>query len=253
MSKFITTLLLSISSILAIAQNKMKPIEELINTTDPGWPQVQQWIGSASNKIEILPVDSIKSKEALYQTQVTTRSPMGAIIYHTGGLLVDHGWIRILASGSSRLNRSIPEWNKGKSFQEYGERPPFLLIADDAVGGFFAINGGQWGNDPGKVYYWAPDTLDWEPMDLSYTDFLHFCFNGNLDKFYKNLRWHNWQNETDTLDGNRVYNFFPMLWTKEGKNINKSSRSAVPVAEQYSFNLDLVHQLTNTGTKKEKQ
>jgi hypothetical protein len=42
---------------------------------------------------------------------------MGAIIYETGGLLVDNGWIRILGSGHKKLDRNLPEWNKGKSIK----------------------------------------------------------------------------------------------------------------------------------------
>ncbi|SFM73849.1 Protein of unknown function DUF2625 [Chitinophaga sp. YR627] len=225
------------------AQRQMKNIEDLINTKEPGWDLVQEWIGKAKNKVEILPCDTAKAKAALYQTQVTTRSPMGAIIYATGGLLIDHGWIRILGSGHARLNRSLPEWNLGKSFKETGEVPQFLLIADDAAGGFFAVNGGALGPDPGKVYYLAPDNLDREALDLSYSDFLSFCFNGDLADFYKTLRWNQWEEEVARLDGNETYNFLPMLFTKEGKDINKVSRKAVPVQEQYEMNMSFREQL----------
>ncbi len=114
----------------------MRTIDELINKTEPGWTLVQRWIDSAKNKVEILPCDSTKAKDALYKTQVTSRSPMGAIIYSTGGLLIDNGWVRILGSGHNKLNRTLPDWNKGKSFTNFGDRPSFLLVADDAVGGF---------------------------------------------------------------------------------------------------------------------
>lgn len=99
----------------------MRSVDELINNTEPGWTLVQQWINSAKNKVEVLSCDTAKAKDALYKTQVTTRSPMGAIIYSTGGLLVDNGWIRILGSGNSKLNRTLPDWNKGKSFKEFGD------------------------------------------------------------------------------------------------------------------------------------
>jgi hypothetical protein len=221
----------------------MRSAEELINTTDPGWTLVKQWIDSAKNKIEILPRDTIKAKDALYKTQVTTRSPMGAVIYSTGGILVDNGWIRILGSGNSKLNRTLPGWNKDKSFKEYGEKPPFLLIADDAIGGFFAINGGQLGKDPGKVYYLSPDNLKWEPLDLSYSDFLRFCFTGDLDKFYSELRWTGWKEEVSKLDGNMVYNFFPTLWSKEGSDINKNTRKKMSVDEQYHANISFREKL----------
>ena len=128
----------------------MRTLDELMNKTEPGWLLVQKWIDSAKNVVEILPCDTAKAKDALYKVQVTTRSPMGAIVYSTGGLLIDNGWIRILGSGHPKLARSLPDWNKGKTFNEFGESPSFLLIADDAVGGFYALNGGGLGKDAGK-------------------------------------------------------------------------------------------------------
>ncbi len=220
------------------AQNNMRKLEDLINTKDSGWPFVQQMIDSAANHLEILPADSSKANDALLKTQVTTRLPMGAIIYQTGGILVDHGWIRILGSGSRTINRSLPDWNKGKSIQEFGQTPPYLLIADDAVGGFFAINGGAFGKDLGKTYYLSPDRLLWEPLDLTYTDFLYFCFNNDLNEFYQNLKWINWEKDVAKLEGNKVFNFSPVLWSKEGKDINKNSRKKIPVGEQFQFNME---------------
>lgn len=225
------------------AQNKMRPVEELINKIDSGWPIIEEMVKSAKNKVEILSVNPDKSNDALYKTQVTTRSPMGAIVYNTGGILVDNGWIRILGSGNTKLDRSLPDWNKGKSFKEFGEAPSFLLIADDAVGGFFILNGGSLGEDLGKVYYFDPDNLGYEPLDITYTEFLNFSFNNDLNKFYKDFRWKNWQKEVSELDGNKVFNFYPYLWTKEGKDINKNSRKAISIEEQYNLNIDFRKQL----------
>lgn len=221
----------------------MRPVHELINNSDPGWTFVRQWIDSAKNKVEILPAEIDNAKDALYKIQVTTRSPMGAIVYMTGGLLVDDGWIRILGSGNSKLTRSLPDWNKGKTLADFGQPAPYLLIADDVLGGFFLLNGGGLGQDLGKVYYFAPETLEYEPLDMTYTDFLIFCFSSNLDDFYEGYRWPNWRLEVSVLSGDKVFNFFPCLWTKEGKEINKNSRKPVSVDEQYMLNLDLRKQL----------
>jgi len=221
----------------------MRQIEELINTTEPGRVLVDEWIKSAKNKVEILPVDTVKAKDALYKTQVTTRSPMGAIIYTTGGLLIDDGWIRILGSGCSEMNRTLPDWNKGKSFQEFGESPLFLLIADDVIGGFYLLNGGALGEDLGKVYYFSPDNLEYEPLDLTYSQFLQFCFNNDLDKFYEGSRWTNWRSEVAGLSGDQAFSFRPFLWTEEGKDINANSREAISIEELYHFNVDMRKQL----------
>jgi len=238
MKRFSPAYILLLLTLPGFCQNNLKKTEDLINTKEPGWPFVQRMIDSATNQVEMLPCDTNRAKDALFKTQVTTRSPMGAIIYATGGLLVDRGWIRILGSGSKKMNRSLPDWNKGKSFKEFGDAPSYLLIADDAVGGFFAINGGALGKEKGKVYYLSPDRLVWEPLNMTYTDFLYFCFNQDLNKFYEKLRWANWQKDVLKLGGNKVFSFYPFLWTTEGKDINKNVRNKIPVEEQFQFNME---------------
>lgn len=243
MTKLLFITALTFSSLATFSQTKIRSLNELINEADPGWTFVKQWIDAAKNKVEILPVDTAKANDALYKVQVTTRSPMGAVVYMTGGLLIDNGWIRILGSGNSKLNRTLPDWNKGKSFKEFGQAVPFLLIADDAIGGFFLLNGGGLGEDLGKVYYFSPDNLEYEPLNLTYSEFLNFCFNNDLDEFYKGYRWTNWKDEISQLNGDKSYNFFPTLWTKEGQDINKVSRTVIPVEEQYNLNLGFRKQL----------
>ncbi len=167
-----------------------RSLTELIDTKEPGWNLVLEWKKDARNKVDVLPTSQANAEAALLQTQVTTRSPMGAIVYETGGILIDDGWIRILGSGTARLPRSLMAWNKGKSFRQDGEQPSFLLIADDVLGGFFALNaGGISEKDLGKVFYLSPDNLQWESTQLGYSDFLQFCFSADLEGFYEGLRW----------------------------------------------------------------
>ena len=94
------------------------------------------------------------------------------------------------------------------------------------------------GKDLGNIYYFSPDGLEYEALDITYSQFLDFCFNNDLNVFYKGLRWDSWQADVKKIDGNQVFNFVPALWTKEGKDINKNSRKAVPVEEQYRLNME---------------
>ena len=236
-------LLLSLLSFSSFSQNAMRPVNELVNLSEPAWTFVQQWIDSADNAVEVLSVDSISAKEALFHIQVTTRSPMGAIVYMTGGLLIDNGWIRILGSGNEKLNRPLPDWNRGKTFADYGEAPSFFFIADDVIGGFFLLNGGGLGPDIGKVYYWSPQNLDYEPLNITYSEFLDFCFNGDLDEFYNGYRWTTWKTDITKITGDEVFSFFPYLWTKEGENLEGISRKIVPIEEQYALNREFRLQL----------
>ncbi len=221
----------------------MRPLSELINTAEDAWPMVKAWIDTATNGVEILPVDSAQAATALHETQVTTRSPMGAVVYQTGGLLVDGGWLRILGGGSKKLPRTLPGWNSGRTMDSLGNAHPGYLIADDAAGGFFFLNGGALGEDVGNVYYLSPDNLDFEPLEINYSQFLWFCFQEDLASFYAAVRWKGWQKDAAALPGDSVFSFAPFLFTKEGKDIEKTHRGIVPVDEQYNFTMDMRRQL----------
>jgi hypothetical protein len=236
--KSLSVLAITLLSFAAFAQNKMQSLDELINKTDPAWPLVQKWIDSAKNKVEVLEVDSAQAKQALFNTQISTYSTLGAVIYNSGGIMVDNGWLRILGSGSAKLNRSVPEWNKGKTIQEFGDKPDYFLVADDAAGGFFAINYGAFGKDLKNVYYLAPDNLRWEPLGFGYSEFIRFCLDGDLSSFYKGLRWSTWDKFIAKLDGSQSYSFYPYLWTKEGADIEKCKRKLVTTEEVFKSNLE---------------
>jgi hypothetical protein len=164
---------------------------------------------------------------------------MGAIVYSTGGILIDDGWIRILGSGSSRMQRILPDWNKGKAFNEFGERPEYFLVADDAAGGFFAMNYGSFGKDMDNIYYLSPENLKWEPTEMTYEDFIWFCFNGDIKKFYSGIRWSSWRKDVKGLKADEVFHIVPPLWSKEGKDLDKSLKKPVPAEEQFSYNLQM--------------
>lgn len=213
-------------------------LDELIDKDDPAWPIVKDWIDNAVNQVEVLPVDETARAATLLDLQVTTQSTLGAITYETGGLLIDHGWIRILGSGSSKLPRTITEWNRaiwGDDAEDY----PFFLVADDAIGGFYAIDSGMLGN-PESIFYFAPDTLDWEDTDQGYTDFIDFCINGDLAKYYESMRWSTWKDDIANLSGDEGISIVPPLaFTLEPEIDPVEARQKTPVSiyELYDFHV----------------
>ena len=194
---------------------------------------VQEWIAGARNAVEVLP-PAADAGERLHETQVTLRSPMGAIIYHTGGVLVDHGWVRILGSGSPRLPRSLPQWNRGRAYDAEGRTAGFLLVADDVLGGFFAINGGAFGDGVTDGFYFAPDTLRWESLERGYSDFVLFCLQGDLSKFYEQYRWEGWEKVVEALPGDQGLLVQPFLFTKEGQQ-KPTSRTPCAMSELWDM------------------
>lgn len=221
-------------------------LDELINKEDPRWPDIQHSISEATNRVEVLPPQDPDRAEALVETQVTTRSPMGAVIYESGGILIDNGWLRILGSGHPRLPRSLPGWNKSVGLDLAEGPPPFLLVADDVVGGFFAIDGGTFGK-AGSVFYYAPDSLSWEDLCVGYGDFLFWCFMGDLQKYYLNTRWSGWEAEIANLRGDQGIAIYPPLMAM-GPPIASRHRGQVPISELYGL---YVNELPNQPGKTE--
>jgi hypothetical protein len=202
-----------------------------VDLHDPGWPVVENMIRNATNKVEVLPVERPDGEKNLLAIQVTTRSPMGAIAYQTGGLLVDHGWIRVLGAGHPRLPRTLASWN----FPDRDPAHPRLLggflVADDVLGGFFALNGGALNGPTMHVFYFALDALRWEDTGRGYTEFLDFLLSGNLEKFYAGQRWSGWQDDAEALAGDRAFDFYPMLFAQSDGGIESRRRSNAPLDE----------------------
>lgn len=214
----------------------MRALAELIDLEEPAWLLVQEWIARAAVPVEVLPANPAAGDAALHAIQVTTRSPLGAIAHHAAGIFIDHGWLRVLGAGKhAKFQRTLPEWNEGKS-------NGFYLVADDAVGGCFAINGGGLGADLGCIYYYAPDTLRWETCEFGFSQFLVWAMSEHLAEFYASLRWDDWLTEVKQLSGDQSINIVPFLWMKEPAS-NERSRRAISVHEQWALQLDMQRQL----------
>lgn len=204
----------------------MRALAELLERDEPALPLIQAWAQDASIPVECLP-PSAQSDSVLLALQVTTRSPLGAVAHGTGGILVDGGWLRMLGCGHARLTRDLASWNRGRS-------SGFLLIADDAVGGFFAINGGALGEDLGAVHYLAPDTWAWESLGIGHTAFMQWAFTERLRDFYRDLRWEGWETEVADMGNDACLSFYPFLFTEQG-SVCSSARKPVSAAEHYAF------------------
>jgi hypothetical protein len=215
-----------------------RSLDELINTQEPGLDFVRELIAEATNSVEILPCAPADGARTLLAMQVTTRSPMGAIAHGTGGLLVDHGWVRVLGAGCPRLPRDLATWNRIDQTER--RLPGALLVGDDAIGGFFALNGGALPGPLGNLHYFAPDSLEWEDMGDSYSGWLQLLFEGDLGALSE--RWPGWAVDSDALAGDRAFSIAPPLWA-QGPPIGERDRRAVPVDELWWLQQDVGRQL----------
>lgn len=213
---------------------EMLRLEELIDADESAIRRIHRWVAGAETNVEVLPPSADRDR-VLLALQVSTRFPLGAIAYDTGGIFVDDGWLRVLGSGHVRLSRNAADWSAGRG----GD---FCLVADDAAGGFFAVHGRALGDAAAAVHYWAPDNLDWEPLGFGFADFFQWSLTSCLADFYQHLRWPTWRKDVAQMGGDRCCVFSPFLWTKEG-SLRASSRRFLPVAEAFALKADAARQL----------
>ena len=128
--------------------------EDLAGVADPAWPAWLELAASAGVRVVMLPVSRDDGLEVLFRLQVTARSMLGALALGSGGLLVDHGWIRVLGGGSEFLP-DVASVNRLGVPAEDASPPPWLTVAFDVLGGRFAVNGGGLPGQPGEVCYWG--------------------------------------------------------------------------------------------------
>jgi len=176
------------------------------------WTLLRRWVDAAANEVTLHPPDEAGGPAALTALGVTERSLLGALALNTGGLAVDHGWLRV---------------HGGPALVDWRDRlEGSLLVGHDVVAGFYAV-------DPrdGEVRYLGPDTLEWMGLEMSHSEWVHWTLAGDLESFYANLRWPGWERESAALATDQGLRVDPPPFTRAGRVIADASRTPAPVAE----------------------
>jgi len=211
-----------------------RSVAELLNAVDPAWPVLRDRLAEAGERVLVLPRERPDAERTLHHVQVTVGSSLGAIAYETGGVLIDSGWLRLHGAGSPRMLGSLRSWSDG-SVDLFGLSGRAIVVAHDAVGGFFALNGGAFDGNPGDVHYLSPHSLQWEDLELGYSDFLSWAIEGDLEDFYADSRWPGWREQVAPLSGDQAILIYPPLWAAEGGDLMDRTRKPVPVIELWGL------------------
>lgn len=217
---------------------RLRSVSELASVAAPAWPDLGVAIDTGSADVRVLSVEPAKAEQTLHALQVTTGSVLGALAYHCGGILIDHGWIRMLGGGTDRLP-SLATANGLGDPAKASSPPPFLVVAFDVLGGRFAIDGGGLGLAPGEVCYWAPDTLSWEALGLGHGAFVNAFLQGAGTDFYQAWRWQDWEREIGVIPADQGLSLFPPPFAAEGVDLGDVSRRPIPFSELISFYDDM--------------
>ncbi len=166
---------------------------------------------------------------------------------NVGALRIDDGWVRVLGGGTVDQRADLAEWNGLNDQSLFAKSVGFFVVGFDVMGGVFALDGGAFGGPQanGRVFYFAPDSLAWEPMEMGYTAWLEWLLLDpeRVDAWFQSQRWAGWREEVRPLSLDTAISAYPFAWSKEGKDPGTVSRSAVPatsvIATHFRFAREL--------------
>ncbi|WP_342481813.1 DUF2625 family protein [Paenibacillus sp. FSL L8-0340] len=206
-------------------------VAELVDLENHAWEEVRELLSQGTRTYRLTAAEPETAAQTLVRLQVSTKSYLGAIAYETGGIVFEHGWITLLGAGGEGIYGSLTSWNGLAASQDIPALPGLLIVAYDAAGGFFGLDVGRFGQS-GHVYYFAPDTLEWESTQLAYSGFIGWLAEGDLDLFYETFRWEGWEEAALKLQPGQVFGYYPPLWTKEGSG-QFSRKAPIPILEAW--------------------
>jgi hypothetical protein len=122
-----------------------------------------------------------------------------------------------------------------------------MLVGHDAVGGFFALDGGAFGEGKGAAYSLAPDTLEGERLTDGYSQLVAFLLKGDLASFYEELRWEGWQADVAKVSPDRGFLCTPPLFADPEPGTVRTRRD-IPMVELLGLNLDAAEQLSRDAS-----
>lgn len=175
-------------------------------------PVIRGWAQTTARAIEFLPVAPGHGEIALEALQISARSPLGAVALETGGILIDHGWLRVLGAGSPKLARTIAGWNGLPCDAGDAYLPGAMFVADDVLGGMYAVDVGALGGPRGNVCYFAPGAMRWRDTGHGYGDWLRRAITETDELMIE--RWDSWEADVRSLPGTHAYQLDPPPWDK---------------------------------------
>ncbi|MGH1144965.1 DUF2625 family protein [Bacillus pseudomycoides] len=197
------------------------------------WKEISNMFTDSSKKIKLNINETTNGKNTLEVLQITSKSALGSIVYNTSGIIVDD-WIRILGSDSEK-NRGILSYNLVNKDGVATKIDKMLIVADDIVGGVFALNAGKFSIGVGDIWYFAPDTLEWESLDMKYSEFITWIAQGNMNEFYSTLRWNTWKEDSEIVKFDEAILIYSFLWSNE-LQLEKADKKIVPAKELLNIN-----------------
>ncbi len=181
---------------------------------------------NGKNHVEIIPVDEPCARINAEYYQADKSTSFGLLINESGGVVVN-GVVRLLGSNRDPQFRDINLFNV--KFGSAGA----VILGDDIFGGIFALNTGLFPECIGNMIYFAPDTLEFEDMEIKLSQFFEFLRNSDLEDFYGQFSPEEYEAlRAMNVGFNEVLHILPPQWSAEF-NTQPHDVRAIDINEHY--------------------
>lgn len=194
------------------------------------WNEIKSILKSSTKNIKIL---SSNYNNSLNNLNINENSVLGQVIINTGGIFIEN-YIRLFGSGDEENSYNIYKYNL--ELKKYFD-DNIIIIGNDIFGGLFSLN-----KEKNNILYFAPDTLEWEDLDITYKEFIKFVTSEKIDEFYKSYKWSTFQEDIKKVKFNEGTLIYPFLWSNEC-NIEKAKKDIVPFSELLQVNIEFKKKL----------
>jgi hypothetical protein len=219
----------------------MNEEENEIMTERDLWEEVLEMLNTSNKKIQIYNgAENIGTVE-IETMEIARNSVLGVVVLYTEGIYIDN-WIRVIGQRGKHHN-GIIEYNSEQMNGNSDFLRGTVVVAQDIVGGIFAINKSRFSEGQKKIWYFAPDTLEWECLDMNYAEYMAWLLQGDTDMFYDSMRWKGWEKDCKDVGFDKSFLIYPFLWSKEC-DLSTATKKIVPYTELININFDYAKKWT---------
>ena len=189
------------------------------------WKRIIETIKSSPNNVFLqekkFSIFKSARAESTYDCAV-----LNEIVYHVEKLTVN-GYLRVCGANIYEVNKLVKECHPGNK----------IVIATDVFGGIFAISNGDFEGNEICIWYYAPDTLQWENLNIDYEHFLQWIFTKEFGQFYESFCWAGIEDSVNQIDETQAVLIYPFLWAEEC-DVNTANKRIVTFSELLKINAD---------------
>lgn len=150
---------------------------------DNTWNKIKEILYKSKHEVIIFEGTIENGQRECGKLSIPNDSILASVVINCSGIYIDN-WIRILGQGNEKRN-GVSHYNTSVDDScLYG----MFIVANDVVGGIYAINISRYEYEKNMIWYFAPDTLEWENLSMKYLNFITWAAQGNVSDFYASMR-----------------------------------------------------------------